>query len=348
MEAFRNLPPPMIVNPSFMEISGYPHYENVCSNILAFFLNPASPHGLGTLCLDALLEAANCSAETIKLSGVQVEREVEAGSGRLDILIFSDNLVIALENKLFAALSNPLSEYGKFVERLAEQRHVLKLVLSLAPLAINSEGFVGLTYDKFFGTLRSKLGHYTSRANARYILYLTDFLDTIDDLQRGTLMDTAWLEFSRENRKQIESLLMQVKTLQQELRNKVQELMSNISFDNIKNIKPLFLWRDPTELRDILGCHIDAGLYRDLTVDTIVSPEGWEIRIWIKGRGDPVPSALIALLDRAGIRYAKLDSQLTYAEQLPYDAAIATVQYHLKTVVEKIVFASLRPQSESA
>ena len=29
--------------PTFQEISGYPHYENVCSNILAFYLDPGKP-----------------------------------------------------------------------------------------------------------------------------------------------------------------------------------------------------------------------------------------------------------------------------------------------------------------
>ena len=38
-----------------MEIGGYPHYENVCSNFLAFFFNPERPHGLGSLFLDALV-----------------------------------------------------------------------------------------------------------------------------------------------------------------------------------------------------------------------------------------------------------------------------------------------------
>ena len=32
---------------TFMEIGGYPHYENVCSNFLAFFVDPEGPHGLG-------------------------------------------------------------------------------------------------------------------------------------------------------------------------------------------------------------------------------------------------------------------------------------------------------------
>ena len=31
---------------TFMEVSGYPHYENVCSNILSFYFNPNEEHRL--------------------------------------------------------------------------------------------------------------------------------------------------------------------------------------------------------------------------------------------------------------------------------------------------------------
>ena len=30
---------------SIFSVAGYPHYENVCSNVLAFFLDPANEHG---------------------------------------------------------------------------------------------------------------------------------------------------------------------------------------------------------------------------------------------------------------------------------------------------------------
>ena len=39
---------------TFMEISGYPYYENVCSNILAFYLNPKEEHKLGSLLINSL------------------------------------------------------------------------------------------------------------------------------------------------------------------------------------------------------------------------------------------------------------------------------------------------------
>lgn len=41
---------------TFMEIAGYPHYENACSNFLAFFFDPEGPHGLGNLFLHSLMD----------------------------------------------------------------------------------------------------------------------------------------------------------------------------------------------------------------------------------------------------------------------------------------------------
>ena len=36
---------------TFMQIAGYPHYENACSNILAFYLNPNEEHKLNDIVL---------------------------------------------------------------------------------------------------------------------------------------------------------------------------------------------------------------------------------------------------------------------------------------------------------
>ena len=55
--------------PTFMEVAGYPHYENVCSNILAFFFDPSKPHGLGTLFLDALARVGGIKDQEGTISG---------------------------------------------------------------------------------------------------------------------------------------------------------------------------------------------------------------------------------------------------------------------------------------
>jgi len=41
---------------TFMQVTGYPHFENVCSNILAFFFNPKEEHNLNDLFIWSLLE----------------------------------------------------------------------------------------------------------------------------------------------------------------------------------------------------------------------------------------------------------------------------------------------------
>ena len=40
---------------TFLDISGFPHYENVCSNILKFFFSSDELHGLKDLLVRALL-----------------------------------------------------------------------------------------------------------------------------------------------------------------------------------------------------------------------------------------------------------------------------------------------------
>jgi hypothetical protein len=85
-----------------MEIVGYPHYENVCSNFLAFFFDPEGPHGLGSLFLDTLVGAIGIEGVEEGLGGnVSVEREVFTGAGnRIDILIKSDSHAVLIENKI--------------------------------------------------------------------------------------------------------------------------------------------------------------------------------------------------------------------------------------------------------
>ena len=59
LNGLKSLPPSQKREPTFMEIAGYPHFENVCSNILQFYLQPSNEHGFGTLLLDSLFTLIN-------------------------------------------------------------------------------------------------------------------------------------------------------------------------------------------------------------------------------------------------------------------------------------------------
>ena len=44
---------------NYFSVSGYPHYENVVSNILSFFFDPEKEHDFGDLWIKSLFECYN-------------------------------------------------------------------------------------------------------------------------------------------------------------------------------------------------------------------------------------------------------------------------------------------------
>jgi hypothetical protein len=103
----------------------------VCSNILKFFFDPASPHGLGTFLLDALLKG-----EQIQQTNVSVEQEVVTPSGKkLDTVIETDTHIVGIENKIFHLPLNPFAEYAQYLhDRNRAGKNLQKFILALCPV----------------------------------------------------------------------------------------------------------------------------------------------------------------------------------------------------------------------
>ncbi len=160
--------------PTFMEVAGYPHYENVCSNILAFLLDPVGPHGLRNLFLEAIARVANIQEETI-WSNVAVDREVRTNAGnRVDIRILSDSHAILIENKIYAGATNPFDDYAKYIDSL-QQPYRYKLLLTRAPSSeATAYGFQNITHGKLVTEIRDLLGNYIATADTRYLTFMLD------------------------------------------------------------------------------------------------------------------------------------------------------------------------------
>src|ERR1035441_1950722 len=108
--AFRALPETKR-SQTFMDISGYPHYENVCSNILKFYFDPAAEHGLGDLLLTSFLRMAGVT-ELPALSNASVKtRRGTDGGNSIDLVIEGEAFTIGIENKIFHWLANDLEDY---------------------------------------------------------------------------------------------------------------------------------------------------------------------------------------------------------------------------------------------
>ena len=267
-----------------MEIAGYPHYENVCSNILAFFIDPEEPHKLGTLILDALASAARIDVSGGAISSnVSVEREVITDDGnRIDLLIESDNHIVLVENKIYAVVSNPFEDYAAYLNEKANGRAEHKLLLTLRPTSEGSEWcFTNLTYAEFVEQIRSLLGRYVSNAETRYLTMFLDFLNTLENLQGGTRMDQQFVKFLAERNDDLEDLLAEIARFKKELRERVRELGDSIDLENHGNVEQIFQ-REPNCLYDDLVHDIHVSETLVVRVETSLFAEGWEV--WIQPR----------------------------------------------------------------
>jgi hypothetical protein len=259
-----------------MEIAGYPHYENVCSNILAFYLQPDAPHGLSDLCLKALLSLV---APYESQSNVTIEREVITKAGnRIDILIQSDTHLIAIENKIYHSAVNPFADYVAFLQKQRGNRELVMFLLSLYPISgVDLHGFIPIRYTEFFTKLRPLVGEYIARANTKFLISLTDFIETIENLTRGSAMDQGMIKLFHERDSKITSLLVEIRNFKSEMRSKVSELASLIS----SQVKPLpikqWYYRKERELFDTLVYDITLGDSFTVVIDCKISAEGWRI-----------------------------------------------------------------------
>lgn len=341
LDEFKKLPDRVERPPTFMEIAGYPHYENACSNILAFFMDPEESHGLGTLMLDALANAGRIVDADEGFGGnIAVEREVSTEAGnRIDLLIESDDRAVLIENKIYANVSNPFADYTDYLDRrITDGRAKHKLLLTVFP---TDEGrtweFANLTYAKFVEEMRSLLGNYVSSADTRYLTIFLDFLNTLGNLQRGTRMDQEFIKFLAERDDDIKKLFNDLKSFRADMRKKIEELRDLVEWNQYPSIEKEGLWRaDTVGMFDNLFHHIRITEDLLVGVDTHLDPHGWEIQIYPRDKGDP--TKLTSLLESLGISFEDSRGWRLYAHpaRFAYDENLDQIRPVLQEIVDKL------------
>lgn len=342
LDELKEMPRRVERSQTFMEIAGYPHYENVCSNFLAFFFDPEEMHGLGSLFIDALSEAAGIDGEEVGFGGnVYVEREVATGVGnRIDLLIASDFHAVLIENKILAGANNPFEDYANHLE--SEDFDGLtkhKVLLTLKPTSEGREwGFVNLTYPNFIDRVRSMIGHHVSYADTRYLTIALDFLNTLENLREGSRMNHEFIELLNERGDEVESLFSDVLNFKNELRKKVRELGSLVDVAAHPNIHQFF-WREGTSLYDDLGHNIRVSEDLLVAIDTLIDSRGWETHIWPR---EGSPSDLREVLRGSEISVEgdshlfRNQSRFVYSQRFDYDEDLNVIATVVRELVEKI------------
>lgn len=339
LDDFKKLPGRVARPRTFMEIAGYPYLENVCSNILAFFMDPEESHGLGSLVLDALLSTGRSTETTEVLGGnISVEREVSTSKGRIDILITSENHAILIENKIHAVARNPFDDYAAYLDGIANGRSKRKILLTLDPTNAGIRwGFANLTHEELVGQIRSLLGRYVAEADARHLTMFLDFLNTLENLQRGSRMNQELVKLLADRSDDIGNLFSAMGSLRSDMRSKCEELDSLVNIERYPAIKQR-LWRANTvNMFDNLQYdNIDVAEGLVAGIDARLSPSGWEIRIFPRVGDYP---KLRATLQHLGIKFEKRGdwrAELVYSADLAYDEDLEQISSILQEVIDKL------------
>jgi hypothetical protein len=286
---------------TFMEVSGYPHYENVFSNILRFYFDPTAEHRLGDLLLSAFLRMAGV-ADLPSLADVSVKtREGTDGGNSIDLVIDSPAFTIGIENKIFHWLANDLEDYAWFFDRRGDKtRLVIKAVLGLHPIqdkAALKGGFVSYTYAQLWKQVRAGLGLHISQADPKWVSYLVDLMETTTALAGQDMQLNKAEQFFIENHELIERMLTEYSAFRTRLNQKVATL--NTMMVEAPEAKAL---SKPPWIYDKSCVVLDFLLEKTYAIafDLNLKPTGWQLQLF--GRNMKSHVHLAKLLNQAPLR----------------------------------------------
>lgn len=177
-------------------ISGYPHYENVISNWLAFFFDSTAEHGFKTLFGEAIKNVIVSKDKNAPVDWLMYEsqtvREVQTNKGNyLDLIIYSNGDTtsnsfencLLIEHKVYASLYNDLEDY---YDSISTEEGKYAVLLSAKERNDKHSLFLNISYAELIREIKNLLGKYQLSADHRYILYLTDLLTNMDNLSSNT------------------------------------------------------------------------------------------------------------------------------------------------------------------
>ena len=208
LSEFENVPALPHRDPSFLEICEFPRREVICSNILCFFFNSNREHNLKDLFARSLLELIH--GKESSNSHYYCRKEVpttkeDNGQKRIDLVITSEDTGIVIENKIHAKLNNDLQTYFNYIN---EYKNKYCIVLSLHFIdegtkqeykTKNNIDFKFITYQQFFKQIKKNIDFYIEKADKKYLTFLLDFMENIDNLREGYEMDKGFIEFLNQN-----------------------------------------------------------------------------------------------------------------------------------------------------
>lgn len=235
------------VNKNIFEISGFPHYETVFNNVLAFFLDSSESHNFKNIVYKSLLELLKSKSDKIDLYDEEtweVNREESTDNGKLiDILIRSENYIIGIETKINASLTNDIDDYYNHIEKIKENgQKPIFVILSKKSINENRKNIFSITHKEFNSILEKNIN---SNDNNKYDYLLKDFLENMNNFYGGSTMNKEFIELLKDEEKaeKIKDIYFNVYEARKELERNARELKNELNanpkiFKSSRIIKP--------------------------------------------------------------------------------------------------------------
>jgi hypothetical protein len=334
---FQKIPRVKENQPTFIEIAGFPHYENVCSNILSFYFSTYKSHGLKDLFIKSLFECIGEDDKTkTQIEINNIEREVSTNKGnRLDIVIESDSFVIGIENKIWANLYNDLTDYSKHLDKHYKEFEKIKIVLSINGVSEDKLccGFRSVKYSDFLNRVKYNLGDYSLNAETKYLIYLIDFINTIQNLTKPNIMNKEMFEFFLENQDVLDDLFEERDKLNNEIQNMILQIRSRV--DELSGQVRQWVYQKCNLVHDFT---MSDGII--VAVDCIINLRGLEIKVWVRSGNVTNENYLNSLLyfkENPIIDYPSNHwIQIYKPQDMPFSTPIEEVAGKLNHILQRI------------
>ena len=229
-------------NPTtFLGIARQPHYENVLSNIYAFFFNPNAEHGFQDLFIMSLLDCINSSSpgqskDFSDFSDFTIETEFSTNKGgRIDLLLKNDTSAIIIENKIYHTLNNNLKDYwSTIINRIEDETRVIGIVLSLKEFSdTNHRHFINITHIQLLSKIMDNIGLYLLEASDKYLVFLKDLHQNIINLSHK-IMNEADFNFFFHNQEKINQLVSYKNQITSHLKKEIETAGNSIEECEVK------------------------------------------------------------------------------------------------------------------
>ena len=216
---------------SFFDIAGFPKWETVNSNMLAFYFDKGKEHDLNTLFIESILKLLKKDEDINFDDNFEVFKEYRTINGNYIDLVIKSNLeessvlnssdevetesektdwAIVIENKIEAPLYNSLEDYWSSVDAT----HKIGIVLSknkidLSMYNVRGVYFHSITHESLVEEVLHNLPKYFSNANEKHLILLKEYINNIQNIYHENIMDQQYSKILNqfyEHRKKIKEL----------------------------------------------------------------------------------------------------------------------------------------------